>query len=329
MKDFILEMAQQIAEGSMSLTPSYNDVLSLMKVWDEQGVKDYELPTSPDEYEQLDDERKKFINLTARLHHKPSYEEFVELAGGVKPDMMDKEEYDALPDEEKWNICNYLAMAKIDTEADKPLDSFDVNSWFKEYQKERDEDGYLPGKKPVSANTVTGDNNYVLFVCEDYVEYGDIQYLDMERGHPPIKYQKEYHPYKKVGAIIFKTKEEAEAEMNKRIDALVQKYGIDRNGFKKYEGRYAVPKDIAKADPTAYAVVFNEIEGEGKKVKGKPGRKTANSDDDEAGTVTFDKKTKRYFFEYFVYKSNTIIKAQADDLIELGMKIKSDGGYEA
>ena len=109
-----------------------------------------------------------------------------------------------------------------------------------------------------------------------------------------VRGQKSRRPYKKLGQIIFKTKEDAEAEMHRRMDEMVRKFGLDKDNFKKIPNG-ALPTEYRRADPNAYGFLLNETEGEGKVVHRKRGPQGKNSSGDTEGETTFDKKTKSYF----------------------------------
>lgn len=111
--------------------------------------------------------------------------------------------------------------------------------------------------------------------------------------------------------------------MHKRMDEMVQKFGLDKDKFKRIPDG-ALPTEIRRADPNAYGFLLDETEGEGKVVHRKRGPQGKNSSGDTEGETTFDKKTKSYFMEYFIYQSKSIIRSSGEALADLADKINDD-----
>lgn len=112
----------------------------------------------------------------------PSYDDIYTLCKkvGHEPDeeTMSKEEYDMLPQEEKDEI-HRIATFNVDfSDIDPTVDTEEYwkkfLEWKKKYGIERDENGYpLDWDHTKKKQKVRGEINTILFVCEQYTEWGD------------------------------------------------------------------------------------------------------------------------------------------------------------
>lgn len=254
----------------------------------------------------------------------PSYDDIYTICKklGKEPDenTMTPEEYNSLPDDEKEEI-HRVAIMNIDfSDVSDDIDTDEYWKQFVDWKKkndvERDEDGYPIGwDHSKSKQRISGENNAILFVCEDYVEFG----AEFTLG-PGVHGQKQTHPYRKLGSIVFQTPEEADAEMKKRMDEMVKKFGLDKDKFRKIPTG-AIPEEIRKSDPNAYGYIYQDTEGEGKVVHKRRGPKGKDFDGNDDGETSFTKKTKGYFIEYFVYRAKNVVKTSGKALTDLADKM--------